>query len=139
MKKSSIGLNVWLVLVSILILTGCANESQRQLAERVEETAASCPIEIASGVSIDNVSYSDDIVRYSVSLKSPLFDLSLLNGKEDLVRTLLVEAVKLANDSTVNHEIRLCQEAGAGIEFQLSDSKGQQMTIKVNPTDYIGN
>lgn len=136
--KLFVKLNV-IALVASVLLTGCANEAENKLRKAVDETAAQCPINVAPGVTIDSIDYADDMVTYYTSVNNGMLQIQTLKDETDMVRTLVVEAIRGSDSPEIREQLKICAEAGASIVMAFTDRIGDTFDIRINPNDYIDN
>lgn len=129
-------LNVLAVLVSVL-LTGCANEAENKLQKAVDETAAKCPIHVAEGVTLDSIDYVDNMVTYYTSVTNGMLQIKTLKDETDMIRGLVVEAIRSSDSPEISEQLQMCADAGASIVMAFTDRMGETFDVRINPADYI--
>lgn len=129
-------LNVIALLLSIL-LTGCAGEAETRLRKAVDETAARCPLNVAEGVTLDSIEYANDMVTYYTTVANGVLQIQTLKDETDMVRTLVVEAIRSADSPEISEQLQMCADAGATIVMAFTDRMGDTFDLSINPADYV--
>lgn len=121
------------------LLTGCAGEAENKLRKAVDETAAQCPIKVAVGVTIDSIDYVDDMVTYYTSVTNGMLQIQTLKDETDMIRTLVVEAIRNSDSPQISEQLEMCADAGASIVMAFTDRMGDTFDVRINPADYLNN
>ncbi len=134
--KTFLKLNV-IALMGSILLTGCSREAEDRLRTAVDETASRCPIRVAEGVTIDSIDYANDMVTYYTSVANGMLQIQTLKDETDMVRRLVVEAIRRSDSPEISDQLQMCADAGASIVMAFSDRAGDTFDIRINPADYI--
>lgn len=136
--KLFVRLNV-IALAASALLTGCASEAENKLRKAVDETAAQCPIKVAPGVTIDSIDYANDMVTYYTSVTNGMLQIQTLKDETDMVRNLVVEAIRSSDSPEISEQLEMCADAGASIVMAFTDRIGDTFDVRINPKDYLDN
>lgn len=134
--KLFLRLNIIALLLSV-IMTGCAGEAESRLRKAVDETAAKCPVKVAEGVTLDSIDYVNDMVTYYTTVTNGMLQIQTLKDETDMIRSLVVEAIRSSDSQEINEQLQMCADAGATIVMAFTDRMGDTFDLSINPADYV--
>lgn len=134
--KLFLRLNIIALLLSV-IMTGCAGEAESRLRKAVDETAAKCPVKVAEGVTLDSIDYVNDMVTYYTTVTNGMLQIQTLKDETDMIRSLVVEAIRSSDSPEINEQLQMCADAGATIVMAFTDRMGDTFDLSINPADYV--
>lgn len=134
--KLFLRLNIIALLLSVII-TGCAGEAESRLRKAVDETAAKCPVKVAEGVTLDSIDYVNDMVTYYTTVTNGMLQIQTLKDETDMIRSLVVEAIRSSDSPEINEQLQMCADAGATIVMAFTDRMGDTFDLSINPADYV--
>lgn len=135
MKTKTKLLVICLVTAALASCNG-STEAQDHLREKVEMTAAECPIRIADGITIDSIDYAHDLVTYHTSVTGDLIQLKTLRDESDMVNRMIYEAIKTSDSSEIRSQLDMCIKADAKIVFVFSNPAGDTFDITIDPKKF---
>lgn len=103
------------------------------LRAQIEQTNASCPITIETGMVMTHMEIEGDYAVYCYSIDEDLISISLLNENQEILKESIIQSLKAdINDPSIKAFLYACDKAGKGIAYKyIGDTSGEEFLITV--------
>lgn len=115
----------------MMLLASCAGSAIKMAADGLD---SSCPKQINEFVTMDNVSYNNQVMTINYSIDDNVVSIDSLNSVLDVIKNTVM--LRLQNDNEMKEFIQVCSETGAVINnIYTGSNSGKTLEIQINAED----
>lgn len=123
---------VWGLVAILLALVSC---SESKLQVQVELANKEFPMEIADGLTVDNLTIEGDYVVYNITVDEDVCDIGSLNRNKQQVKEDIMATLK--SDASVSEFLKVCADANKGIAYKYTgDTSGDTCMITIETFEF---